>query len=105
MVLLRIKATYQLFSFSIGNAGGQFLKRMRVKKPGQEVFKSELSEYMKVEELYIGATVNVNGYLFLLLNADEYTLKFMEKNSEKVSLLCIIFHLPLSTLQSVFFFL
>ncbi|XP_011378328.2 EF-hand domain-containing family member C2 [Pteropus vampyrus] len=66
-----------------GNAGGQFLKRMRVKKPGQEVFKSELSEYMKVEELYIGATVNVNGYLFLLLNADEYTLKFMEKNSEK----------------------
>lgn len=61
------------------------MKRIRVKKPGQEVFKSELSEYVKAEELYIGAKVNVNGYLFLLLNADEYTLNYMEMNSDKVS--------------------
>ncbi|XP_058391669.1 EF-hand domain-containing family member C2 isoform X1 [Diceros bicornis minor] len=66
-----------------GITGGRFLKRIRVKKPGQEVFKSELSEYIKVEELYIGAKVNVNGYLFLLLNADEYTLNYMEQNSDK----------------------
>uniref|UniRef100_A0A8I3PVN9 EF-hand domain-containing family member C2 n=2 Tax=Canis lupus familiaris TaxID=9615 RepID=A0A8I3PVN9_CANLF len=65
-----------------GITGGKFLKRIRVKKPGQEVFKSELSEYIKAEELYIGATVNVNGYLFLLLNADEYTLNYMETNSD-----------------------
>lgn len=61
------------------------MKRIRVKKPGQEVFKSELSEYIKAEELYIGAKVNVNGYLFLLVNADEYTLNYMETNSDKVS--------------------
>ncbi|KAK7796682.1 hypothetical protein U0070_024104 [Myodes glareolus] len=66
-----------------GNAGGMFLKRSRVKKPGQEVFKSEFSEYIKAEELYIGTTVNVNGYLFHLLNADEYTLKYMENNTDK----------------------
>ncbi|XP_053435855.1 EF-hand domain-containing family member C2 [Nycticebus coucang] len=66
-----------------GLTGGRFLKRSRVKKPGQEVFKSELSEYIKSEELYIGATVNINGYLFLLLNADEYTLNYMEKNLHK----------------------
>ncbi|XP_032331163.1 EF-hand domain-containing family member C2 [Camelus ferus] len=66
-----------------GFTGGMFLKRSRVKKPGQEVFKSELSEYIKAEELYIGAKVNVNGYMFLLLNADEYTLKYMEENSDK----------------------
>ncbi|XP_077920036.1 EF-hand domain-containing family member C2 isoform X4 [Halichoerus grypus] len=66
-----------------GITGGKFLKRIRVKKPGQEVFKSELSEYVKAEELYIGAKVNVNGYLFLLLNADEYTLNYMEMNSDK----------------------
>lgn len=61
------------------------MKRIRVKKPGQEVFKSELSEYIKAEELYIGAKVNVNGYLFLLVSADEYTLNYMEANSHKVS--------------------
>ncbi|XP_034504673.1 EF-hand domain-containing family member C2 isoform X2 [Ailuropoda melanoleuca] len=66
-----------------GITGGKFLKRIRVKKPGQEVFKSELSEYIKAEELYIGAKVNVNGYLFLLVNADEYTLNYMETNSDK----------------------
>lgn len=105
LVLLRIKPTHQLFSFSIGLTGGMFLKRIRVKRPGQEVFKSELSEYIKAEELYVGARVNVNGYLFLLLNADEYTLNYMEKHSDKVNLFCIILDLPLSTLQSVFFFL
>ncbi|XP_065771772.1 EF-hand domain-containing family member C2 isoform X3 [Muntiacus reevesi] len=69
-----------------GYTGGMFLKRFRVKKPGQEVFKSEFSEYIKAEELYVGAKVNVNGYLFLLVNADEYTLNYMERNSDKFPL-------------------
>lgn len=60
------------------------MKRIRVKKPGQEVFKSELSEYIQAEDLYIGARVTVNGYLFHLLNADEYTLRYMEENSDQV---------------------
>ncbi|XP_048191386.1 EF-hand domain-containing family member C2 [Perognathus longimembris pacificus] len=66
-----------------GIAGGLFLKRSRVKKPGQELFKSEPSEYIKPEELYIGTTLNVNGYLFRLLNADEYTLNYMENHTDK----------------------
>ncbi|KAM8752871.1 EF-hand domain-containing family member C2 [Rhynchonycteris naso] len=66
-----------------GYTGGLFLKRMRVKRPGQEIFKSELSEYIQPEELYIGTKVNVNGYIFSLLSADEYTLKFMEKNTDR----------------------
>lgn len=89
MVLVRMKQLMNFFFFhvSLGNAGGMFLKRSRVKKPGQEVFKSEFSEYIKAEELYIGTTVNVNGYLFHLLNADEYTLKYMENNTDKVNTL------------------
>ncbi|XP_058438472.1 EF-hand domain-containing family member C2 isoform X1 [Marmota monax] len=66
-----------------GLTGGMFLKRIRVKRPGQEIFKSELSEYIKSEELYVGAKLNVNGYLFLLLNADEYTLNYMENNTNR----------------------
>ena len=73
-----------------GYTGGMFLKRVRVKKPGQEVFKSEFSEYIKAEELYVGAKMNVNGYLFFLVNADEYTLNYMERNSDKVNSLGII---------------
>uniref|UniRef100_A0A8C9CIZ5 EF-hand domain containing 2 n=1 Tax=Phocoena sinus TaxID=42100 RepID=A0A8C9CIZ5_PHOSS len=66
-----------------GNTGGMFLKRIRVKKPGPEVFKSKLSEYIKAEELYVGAKVNVNGFLFPLVSADVYTLNYMERNSDK----------------------
>ncbi|KAM5197481.1 EF-hand domain-containing family member C2 isoform 2-T6 [Hipposideros larvatus] len=64
----------------------KFFKRMRVKKHGQKVFKSEPSEYIKAQDLYIGAQVIVNGYIFLLLSADEYTLQFMEKNSDEFPL-------------------
>ncbi|XP_007953799.1 EF-hand domain-containing family member C2 [Orycteropus afer afer] len=69
-----------------GNTAGRFLHRTRVKRPGQEVFKSELSEYIQPEELYVGARVNVNGYIFHLLNADEYTLNYMESNLDKFPL-------------------
>lgn len=94
MLLLRINQLIGFYSVSLGNAGGMFLKRSRVKKPGQEVFKSEFSEYVKAEELYIGATVNINGYLFFLLNADEYTLNYMENNTDKVNRLCSILAPP-----------
>ncbi|XP_016045960.2 EF-hand domain-containing family member C2 isoform X2 [Erinaceus europaeus] len=76
-------AVFEPIARNSGYTGGMFLKRIRVKRPGQEVFKSELSEYIQAEELYVGAKVNVNGYLFLLLNADEYTLKYMEDNVDK----------------------
>ncbi|XP_036921627.1 EF-hand domain-containing family member C2 [Sturnira hondurensis] len=66
-----------------GYTGGLFLKKMPIKRPRQEVIKSGLPEYIQPEELYIGAKVNLNGYIFILLNADEYTLKFMEDNPDR----------------------
>ncbi|KAM5221444.1 EF-hand domain-containing family member C2 [Ctenodactylus gundi] len=66
-----------------GYTGGLFLKRGRVKRPGQKFFKSEFSEYIQPEELYVGTKININGYIFLLVNADEYTLNYMEKNLDK----------------------
>ncbi|KAM6151499.1 EF-hand domain-containing family member C2 [Rhynchocyon petersi] len=78
--------TMSVFEVTERNSGytsGMFLQRVRVKKPGQEVFKSEFSEYIQPEELYVGARVNVNGYIFHLLNADEYTLNYMEDHLDK----------------------
>lgn len=64
--------------------GGKFLERGRVKKPGQEVFKSKLSEYITAQDLYVGATLCLNNKDFHLLDADEYTLKYMEEHAEEV---------------------
>uniref|UniRef100_A0A673CBG2 EF-hand domain (C-terminal) containing 2 n=1 Tax=Sphaeramia orbicularis TaxID=375764 RepID=A0A673CBG2_9TELE len=67
-----------------GVQGGSFLKRGRVKKPGQELFKSELSEYFTAQDLYVGATLCFNNKNFQILDADEYTFNYMDKHPEEV---------------------
>lgn len=67
-----------------GVLGGKFLTRGHVKKPGQELFKSEPSEYFTAQDLYVGATLCLNNKKFQLLDADEYTFKYMEQHSEEV---------------------
>ncbi|XP_075960506.1 EF-hand domain-containing family member C2 [Anarhichas minor] len=66
-----------------GMLTGKFLQRGRVKKPGQELFKSEMSEYFKAQDLYVGATLSFSGMHFQVLDADEYTLNYMEQHAEE----------------------
>ncbi|XP_026151493.1 EF-hand domain-containing family member C2 isoform X2 [Mastacembelus armatus] len=66
-----------------GVIGGKFMERSRVKKPDQELFKSELSEYFTAQDLYVGATLCLNSKHFQLLDADEYTLNYMEQHAEE----------------------
>ncbi|XP_069389268.1 EF-hand domain-containing family member C2 [Paralichthys olivaceus] len=66
-----------------GVLGGRFLERGRVKKPGQELFKSERSQYFEAQDLYVGATICLNNQNFLLLDADEYTFSYMEQHAEE----------------------
>lgn len=67
-----------------GVLGGKFLQRGRIKKPGQELFKSELSEYFTAQDLYVGVTLCLNNKHFQLLDADEYTFNYMEQHAEEV---------------------
>lgn len=66
-----------------GVLGGKFLQRGRVKKPGQELFKIELSEYYKAQDLYVGATLCLSGNHFQVLDADECTFNYMEQHAEE----------------------
>ncbi|KAK5607935.1 EF-hand domain-containing member C2, partial [Crenichthys baileyi] len=66
-----------------GVLGGKFLERRRVRKPGQKLFKSEPFEYFTAQDLYVGASVCVNGVNFQLLDADDYTLNYMEQHAEE----------------------
>ncbi|XP_073215000.1 EF-hand domain-containing family member C2 isoform X4 [Lepidochelys kempii] len=66
-----------------GILGGKFLERSRIKKPGQELFKSEISEYFKAQDLFVGAKVCFNGHNFLLVDADEYAFNYMEKHADE----------------------
>ncbi|KAM9709843.1 EF-hand domain-containing family member C2 [Menidia menidia] len=66
-----------------GVLSGKFMERRRVRKPGQELFKSEPSKYFMAQDLYVGATLCLSGRNFLLTDADDYTLNYMEQNAEE----------------------
>ncbi|XP_016429441.1 EF-hand domain-containing family member C2-like [Sinocyclocheilus rhinocerous] len=66
-----------------GVIGGTFLKRGRVKKPGQELYKSEVSEYFTAQDLYVGARLDLNNQPFQLLDADEFTFDYMEQHADE----------------------
>ncbi|KAJ8004685.1 hypothetical protein DPEC_G00138880 [Dallia pectoralis] len=66
-----------------GVLGGRFLERGRVKKPGQELFKSDLSEYVSAQDLYVGARISLNNQVFQLVDADEYVFSYMERHSDQ----------------------
>ncbi|XP_038616368.1 EF-hand domain-containing family member C2 isoform X1 [Tachyglossus aculeatus] len=66
-----------------GVIGGKFLERGRIKKPGQELYKSEPSEFYKAQDLFVGARVCFHGHNFLLVKTDEYTFNYMEKHAEE----------------------
>ncbi|XP_061547893.1 LOW QUALITY PROTEIN: EF-hand domain-containing family member C2 [Phycodurus eques] len=74
--------TIGVFERSQKNSG-VFLSRRRVKKPGREWFKKEPCRYFGAPDLHVGATLGLNERRFRLLDADEYTLDYMERHAEQ----------------------
>ncbi|CAH0563867.1 unnamed protein product [Brassicogethes aeneus] len=75
--------TIQVNEIAKDNSGFKtscFFQRCPVKLPGQRVFSSEAPLYYTPQHMFIGATLIINGFQFVLINADEYALRFMELN-------------------------
>uniref|UniRef100_A0A8D3CM09 EF-hand domain-containing family member C2 n=1 Tax=Scophthalmus maximus TaxID=52904 RepID=A0A8D3CM09_SCOMX len=66
-----------------GVIGGKFLERGRVRKPDQELYKSDPSEYFVAQDLYVGASLCINSHHFRLLDTDEYTFSYMETHADE----------------------
>jgi len=58
-----------------GVMGGKFIQRGRVKKPNSH-------EYYNQADFYTGATIEFNKFAFVLYQADEYSLSYMESDPE-----------------------
>ncbi|NXE99226.1 EFHC1 protein, partial [Menura novaehollandiae] len=72
-----------------GIPGGKYLKRTRVAKPG---FTPENPIYYEPSDFTIGSTIEVFGHRFIITDADEYVLNYLETNAESF---------PAATLQSL----
>jgi hypothetical protein len=57
---------------------------MRLKLPGQNTFTSEKPQYYEPPYFYVGANLNLMGFEFELISADEYTFNYMEQHPKEV---------------------
>ncbi|KAJ4428509.1 hypothetical protein ANN_24551 [Periplaneta americana] len=63
-----------------GFIGGEFIKRTKIEKPGQDIYTSEPPKCYTQDDFYVGNILNLYGFEFLLVEADEYALRYMEIN-------------------------
>jgi len=66
---------YELFERNAGHIGGKYLDRQRVMNPMTECF-------FEPSDLYVGGVIEVNKRKFVILEADEFSQKFMEANKQ-----------------------
>ena len=60
--------------------GGKFLECTKVPKPGTDV---NNPEFYTARDLLIGETVEIFKHRFVISDADEYVLKYMEARPEE----------------------
>lgn len=66
---------FEKFERNSGFIGGKFLERQRVKNPSTE-------EFFKPADFFVGAKITINSYDFEVVEADQFTAKFMDNNPE-----------------------
>ena len=66
---------FEKFERNSGFIGGKFLERSRIKNP-------HTRNYYAARDFKIGQVISINKYQFQLLEADEFTIKFMENNPQ-----------------------
>ena len=88
-------------SGSTGIPECKFIERRRVKKPGQPRYPVQVSELFNATDFYVGARIELENFVFKLLDADEYTLHYMETRPDQVQI-CIIMYF-VSTLLDFYY--
>ena len=63
-----------------GILGGKFLERTRVTKPGSSPDKPD---FYRPQDFAVGATIHVFKHKFVITDADEYVLKYMEARASQ----------------------
>lgn len=63
-----------------GIIGGKFLEPTRVAKPNST---PNSPVYYGPQDFYIGARIECFGFRFIIVNADQYVLKYMEEHAHQ----------------------
>ncbi|KAK9869902.1 hypothetical protein WA026_003622 [Henosepilachna vigintioctopunctata] len=60
-----------------------FFSRAPIVIPGQPIFTSNPPLKYTPQHMFVGATIVINSYVFVLTDADDYCLRYMEINSQE----------------------
>lgn len=82
-------SVYELGVRNSGFSGGEFFKRQRFVLPNTEWLSAERPKQYLAHHLYIGAELELTGFVFCLVTADEFALSYMEANPARFVLSCV----------------
>lgn len=68
----------------VGFASKQFFARGPVNLPNQATYTSKAPETYQPQHMFVGASIIINSFKFVLIDADEYALRYMERHSNEV---------------------
>lgn len=80
--------TISVYEHARRNSGfkeSEFFKRSPIQLPGQPTFTNKPPLCYTPQHMFVGATLIINSFHFVLINADEYALRYMELHSNEVS--------------------
>jgi len=80
-------AVYELSCRNLGFRGGEFFGKSKFYWPGQDKYTSERPVAYKSQDFYLGAVISLRNFIFKIVSADIFALKFMEENKDAVSIL------------------
>lgn len=79
-------AVYELSCRNAGFKGGEFFGKSKIYFPNQDKYQSQRPIAYTSQDLYLGAVLNFRNFIFQIVSADIFALKFMEQHKDQVSL-------------------
>lgn len=68
----------------IGLPKGGFIRRKKAVKPGRQAELGEDDVPYEYKDLFVGNVLDIDGFKFQIISADEFTLSYMEANRHLV---------------------
>lgn len=77
-------SVYEIARRNSGFRTSEFFKRGPIVMPGQATYTSKPPLYYNAQHMYVGATLIINEFHFVLIESDDYALRYMELHANQV---------------------
>lgn len=83
-------SVHEITRRNCGFMGGEFFGKSKFFLPNQDIYAAERPKTYTSQHFYLGATIILRDFIFKIISADIFALKFMEQHKDEVSTLAVI---------------